>query len=201
MVGLQAAPGLTRQDYIFHSTMRTATFSFALYVLYFVQLDEGYAKPNELPPATPPLVAVHGVDVTVPVALKARIDTAYNGWSKDFGAEFQGSLTFFEGSPILMLFTTPEEPADKTLRRRRAIVLAFEYLLDEGAFSSATVCVVTGESKGQGKKNVMNYEIRRSDYQVASRKTGKASSGKAIGIKKREDDAKVRNLSAALGIK
>src|SRR5687767_3669345 len=81
---------------------------------------------------------------TSPVApaLCQAIEISHAAWKQDGGAEFKSGLTYVQGEPTLMVITTKSEAADKKLRRKRSIVAACEFLLDDAAFSKATIAVV-----------------------------------------------------------
>jgi hypothetical protein len=137
----------------------------------------------------------------VPSALRATLESAHTAWKKDGGAEFKSGLTYVQGVPTLMVISTPAEPSDKKMRRKRSLVAACEFLLEDQAFSSAMICVVEADSRDPKKQTVSNVEVRRGNYQEAVKQAAKVSDLKEAGKKAKETDSVVETVCAELGIK
>lgn len=151
-------------------------------------------------PSTPPLT-VKPATVHVTPALKTAAEAAHKLWQENGGAEFQSSLTFFKGTPLLMVVTSKGEPAGKGIRRKRAIASACDFLLSDNAFPSASICVVEIDPADSKKQNSATVEIRRNDYKAATKKLGKVSLSKGVAGAKKGDEDLVNKLSLELGIK
>jgi hypothetical protein len=139
--------------------------------------------------------------VVVPSALKQAVDTAHAAWKQQEAAEFKTGLTYVQGVPTLMLITTVGEPADKSFRRRRAILSACDFLLDDTTFAKANICVVTVDPQNPKSQATTNYEIRRGNYQESVKKAAKVSNVKEGAVKARETDSVVNAVSTELGLK
>jgi hypothetical protein len=145
--------------------------------------------------------ALSGQVNDVAPALRQTLDTAHAAWKKDGGTEFKSGLTCVQGVPTLMVITTLGEAADKKVRRKRSIVSAFEFLLDDGTFSRATICVVETDPKNPKAQKISNVEVRRGNYQEALKKAAKVNDLKEAGKKAKETDSIVESVCTDLGIK
>lgn len=120
---------------------------------------------------------VHVADPTgfaVNPALKAKMDEALGRWIKAGGVEFFPSLTYVAGRPVLMLITDPKEPSSVLDRRQSALVKACEFLLADGAFDRAVICVVESDApRGKVNRN-RNTEVRRDRFRAAVKGAGKS---------------------------
>lgn len=139
--------------------------------------------------------------VAVAPALKQATDAAHAAWKQQEGGEFKTGLTYVQGVPTLMLITTPGEPDDKAFRRRRAIVSACDFLLDDNAFAKANICVVTVDPQNPRNQTTTNYEIRRGNYQEAIKKEAKVANVKEGALKAQETDSVVNSVATDLGIR
>lgn len=125
---------------------------------------------------------------------------AHAAWKRDGGEEFHSGLVYANGTPLLMLVTAKGEAADRALRRKRAIVLACDFLLDETAFGEAGVCVVEFDPKKPREQTLTNYKLRRADFQNAARKAGQTDNVKSAAQKARTDDVVTQKICAELGV-
>lgn len=134
--------------------------------------------------------------------LQTKANTSFGLWKKtDGGGEFHAGLTYVNGGPVLMLVTTPGENASRLLNRKRSIVLACDFLLDDVAFQEATLCVVEFGGKRPQQQALTNYKVRRSDFQRALKKAAPSDTAKGAVQKARGDDTVTTSICAELGIK
>ncbi|HEX2853532.1 MAG TPA: hypothetical protein VHO24_09855 [Opitutaceae bacterium] len=146
-------------------------------------------------------VAFPAQDADATPALRSTLDTAHAAWKKDGGSEFGSGLTYVQGVPTLMVITAPGETAHKKLRRKRTLVSACEFLLDDAAFSKATICVIEADPRDPKKQTVVNVEVRRGNYQEALKKAAKVGDVKEAGRKAKETDSIVESVCTELGLK
>jgi hypothetical protein len=136
------------------------------------------SDPTQAPPFSPPsktsrtAKADDPASAAIDPALRDRIMAAHAAWLKQAGNEFAPSLQFVGGSPILMLNTTPNEPAARKSRRLNAIVAECGFLLDDAAFDRAVVCVAVFDPKNPASTTTRNVEIKRGRFQAAAKKAG-----------------------------
>ena len=119
---------------------------------------------------------------------------------REGGADYQPTLTFLRETPVLMLVTTPREPAARSLQRKRAIVQACGFLLDDGAFPDAVICVVEAEPGRPGAPAVRNHPVSRADFGRSLRAESGAADAAAALRAAKADDALTLRLCAALRI-
>lgn len=158
--------------------------------------------------ATPP-AAAPAFTTPVPPAEQPSADlprraaaaTAHARWrDREGGAEYQPTLTFLRETPVLMLVTAPREPAARALHRKRAILQACGFLLDDGAFTDAVICVVESDPARPGAPAVRNHAVNRTDFgRSLSTESGAADAAAALRAAK-ADDALTLRLCAALRI-
>lgn len=134
-------------------------------------------------------------------ALRQTVDTAHAAWKKAGGAEFKSGVTYVQGETTFMVITTPGEAADKKVRRKRAIVAACEFLLDDGTFSKVAICVVEVDARNPENQKVTNFEVRRGNYQEAIKKAARVEDIKEAGRKAKETDSIMESVCTDLGIK
>lgn len=156
------------------------------------------------PPSAAPafaLPAPAAAEATADLPRRAAAATAHATWrDREGGAEFQPTLTFLRDTPVLMLVTTPREPAARSLLRKRAALQACGFLLDEAAFPGAVICVVETDSARPGAPAVRNHPVSRADFGRSLRaETGAADIAAALRAA-RADDALTLRLCAALKI-
>lgn len=163
--------------------MKTSTFTL-LFAVALLSPGVLSAQPNDVAPA-----------------MRQTLDTAHGAWKKDGGAEFESGLTYVKGVPTLMVITSSGEPSDKKIRRKRSIVSACEFLVDDATFAKAMICVVEADEQDPKKQTVFNFEVRRGNYQEAIKKAAKVSDLKEAGRKAKETDSVVESVCADLGIK
>ena len=152
-------------------------------------------------PASGGGVGVPAPVVTTPATLLQTTADAHAAWKREGGEEFHSGLVYADGTPFLMLFTSKGEPADRALRRKRSIVLACDFLLDEAAFQDAGVCVVELDPKKPREQSLTNYKLRRADFQRVAKNAGQTDNVKSAAQKARTDDALALKICADLGIK
>lgn len=134
-------------------------------------------------------------------ATRQATANAHHAWKRDGGAEFKSGLTYIKGVPVLMLITTKGEPVDKAQRRRRELISACEFLLDENAFERAWICVVEADPRNPGDQTTTNYGFTRADYQAAVKSASRTGTVKD-GVKAaREKDAVLGAICTALRVK
>ena len=155
--------------------------------------------PTNAPAFALPVPAVAEIEADLP--RQAAATSAHATWrDREGGAEFQPTLTFLRGTPVLMLVTATREPAARALLRKRAIVQACGFLLDEAAFANAVICVVESDHARPGAPSVRNHAVSRSDFVHNLRKeTGATDIARALGAA-RADDALTLRLCGALKI-
>ena len=100
-----------------------------------------------------------------------------------------------------LLFLSRVPLNQQRLRRKRAIVSSFDFLLDEGATAKALICVVEVDPANPKNQTTTNYEIRRGNYQEAVKKSAKVIDVKEAGRKAKETDSIVESVCADLGVK
>lgn len=160
------------------------------------------------PPAPPPFLlpppTVIAEAPALPAASAARranAATAHARWRhEDGGADFHPSLTYLRDTPVLMLITDAGESGAKALRRKRALVQAGGFLLDDTAFARAVLCVVAVDPARQAAPQVRNYDLRRSTFQAAARTASSNPDAKQALRQAREADAVTLKICADLGI-
>ena len=122
------------------------------------------------PPANPPgfvLPATPAAEAaaTEDLPRRAAAARAHAAWrDREGGADYQPTLSFLRETPVLMLVTTPREPAERALHRRRAIIQACGFLLGAEAFPQAVVCVVEADPAKPGAPAVRNHPVARADF-------------------------------------
>lgn len=162
------------------------------------------AVPAPPPPfALPPPVPLPAPAAIPPAEAGRRhaAASAHARWKHaDGGADFQPSLTYLRGTPVLMLITEAGEPGPKTLRRKRAIVQAGAFLLDDTAFERAIVCVVETDGRSAAKPRVRNYDLRRPDFHHTARTAAGAPDARQALRQARDTDALTLRICAELGI-
>jgi hypothetical protein len=168
------------------------------------------AATSGLLPATPPLAPPPFVlpppahpdpAAAIPVALRAATATAHARWkAADGGADFHPTLTYLRDKPALMLVTATDEPGPKALRRKRAIVQAAGFLLDDTAFARAIVCVVEIDARHPDKPRVRNYDLRRPAFQAVVRAATHTADPRQALRQAREVDDHTLRICADLGI-
>lgn len=155
--------------------------------------------PFALPPPAPGTAAA--LPPAVPFLLRAAMEKAHALWRRlDGGADYHSSLTYLRDKPALMLFTTPDEPGPRTLHRKRAMVQACGFLLDDTSFDRAIICVVELDLRKPDKPRVRNYDLRRPAFQTAAKNATQAADPKDALRQAREDDAHTLKICADLGI-
>lgn len=137
--------------------------------------------------------------------LKAAADNAHAAWKQQEGREFNPSLTYVDGVPMLMLVTAKDENPGQLLRRQRAIVAACDFLLDDAAFSKLVVTVVSADPKNPRVQTTANFEILRGNFKEAVQESAKSANGKAdakAAVREaKETDSVLRSTAAKLGLK
>ena len=143
--------------------------------------------------------AVADAAVVTP-ALKQSIGASHDAWKNQEAAEFNTGLTYVGDVPTLMFITSRNEAAGKGLRRRRAILSACSFLLDDAAFAKANICVVSVDPQNPRKQATVNYEVRRGNFHEALRKLAETADLKAAARMTDETDSLVEGVSATLGL-
>ncbi|MFM7749341.1 MAG: hypothetical protein ACKPB0_02860 [Opitutaceae bacterium] len=126
---------------------------------------------------------------------------AHAAWrEREGGSDYQPTLTFLRDTPVLMLVTSPREPAERALHRRRAIIQACGFLLEASAFAQAVICVVESDPSRPGAPAVRNHPVRRAEFTDRLRaETGTPDFVAALRTA-RGNDALTLRLCAALRI-
>jgi hypothetical protein len=161
-----------------------------------------------LPALPPPFALPPPLPLPTPAAIppaeasrRSAAASAHARWKhEDGGADFHPSLTYLRGTPVLMLITEPGEPGPKTLRRKRAIVQAGAFLLDDTSFERAIVCVVEADGRSAAKPRVRNYDLRRPDFHHTARTAAGAADARQALRQARDADALTLRICADLGI-
>ncbi len=156
------------------------------------------------PPAAAPafaLPAPAAVEATADLPRHAAAATAHASWrEREGGAEYQPTLSFLRGTPVLMLVTAPREPAARVLHRKRAMLQACGFLLAEGAFADAVICVVESDPARPAAPAVRNHPVNRADFGRSLRTEAGVPDVAAALRAARADDALTLRLCAALRI-
>jgi len=100
-----------------------------------------------------------------------------------------------------MLITSQNEPGDQALRRKRAMLMAFGFLLDSAAFDRVEVCVLGFDLKRPTQHSIANYALKRSDVQAAAKSAAPVLDLPAAIQRARGDDALVNQICLNLGLK
>ena len=158
------------------------------------------------PPANPPgfvlPVAPSSAEASTADDLprRAAAAQAHASWrDREGGADYQPTLSFLRETPVLMLVTTPREPADRALHRRRAIIQACGFLLGAEAFPLAVICVVEDPAR-PGAPTVRNHPVARADFAGRLRAEAGTPDLAAALRAARANDALTLRLCAALRI-
>ncbi len=132
---------------------------------------------------------------------RAAAAQAHASWrDREGGADYQPTLSFLRETPVLMLVTTPREPADRALHRRRAIIQACGFLLGAEAFPLAVICVVEADPARPGAPTVRNHPVARADFAGRLRAEAGTPDLAAALRAARANDALTLRLCAALRI-
>lgn len=154
--------------------------------------------PFALPPPVPPTTSAVP---TTEAARRSAAASAHHRWKHaDGGADFHPSLTYLRGTPVLMLIAEAGEPGPKTLRRKRAILQAGAFLLDDAAFDRAIVCVVEEGNHPAAKPRVRNYDLHRSALHHTARTAAGATDARQALRQARDTEALTLRICAELGI-
>jgi hypothetical protein len=110
----------------------------------------------------------------IPIAPVVRnaIDAAHKQWKEETASAFSPGLTYVKGVPVVMLITDVGEGKIKKAARKQAIVEILDSLLDDEAFSLATICIVESE-KGKSVSSTRSYQVARLKYLDAVKKSAK----------------------------
>ncbi len=155
--------------------------------------------PFVLPPPAPAADAT--AQPEVPVVQRAKMDQAHAQWQvRDGGADYHTSLTYLRGKPVLMLITETDESGSKALHRKRAIVQACGFLLDDTTFERAVVCIVEVDLRKPDKPRVRNHDLQRTVFQTAAKNATQTIDAKDALRKAWDDDAPTLRICADLGI-
>lgn len=126
---------------------------------------------------------------------------AHAAWrEREGGSDYQPTLTYLRDTPVLMLVTSPREPAERALHRRRAIIQACGFLLEASAYAQAVICVVESNPSQPGAPSVRNHPVSRGEFTERLRaETGTPDFVAALRTA-RSNDALTLRLCAALRI-
>lgn len=165
---------------------------------------------NPDPTKPPPFVDVPGqkhdngsVDratEAIPAAILAKVQAAHDAWRAANGSNLYPKLRYAGGYPTLMLVQPADETAGKRLQRLRAILGACEYLVADDTFDHAIVCITTFDRKNPQATTTRNITIKRTDFQGAVTKVGKAPLFSAALVAAKRSDAAMQEVCTQLGI-
>jgi hypothetical protein len=155
------------------------------------------------PPVLPAPKPIDAGNAHLSAGLLHAMTTARNSWEHDDGGkEFRPGLTYVHGMPHLMLITSRFETIDARNRRHKAIITAFDFLLDDVAFDRARLSIVVADPTDRRTQIVENYELRRGPFQAAVKSGAKSATAKeGIGKVRAGHAATANTICAILGVK
>ncbi len=110
--------------------------------------------------------------LAIPSAIRAKTDAAHASWIAQGGAEFSPHLNYAGGAPILMLMVPVDESPATQARRLKAMVQSCEYMVADGSFDHAVVCIATYDPRDRQSMATRNTTVRRDAFQAAVGKAG-----------------------------
>jgi hypothetical protein len=159
------------------------------------------APPATAPAFTLPVAPAAEVTPASEIPRRAAAAAAHAQWrEREGGADYQPTLTYLRETPVLMMVAAPRETAPRALHRKRAIVQACGFLLDDAAFPRAVICIVEPDPDRPSRPVVRNTEVRRADFTAKlCGESGKSGKSEALRQARDDDDVTLR-VCAALRI-